>query len=267
MAIADPLATVLIRPAPIVPNAARWFRRQGRLSPPEVRLVCLPHAGGAASWFRNWTGGLPPEVEVLAARYPGREDRFLEPCIATMAELADRLADALVPFLGEPLALFGHSFGSDVAYEVAVRLERRFGVSPRHLFVSGSVAPHAAAPHEMHTLADEQLLEEVLRRGSTGSTLLADPGLAALTLPSLRADYAISSAYRPTPAELTRVRTPITAFAGDTDPLVPVEKVCSWSELTDGGYYERVFHGGHFFLESHRSEIFGVISSRLFSLD
>ena len=265
MSTATPTAGARSRAA-VAPDAARWFRRQGRLSLPKARLVCLPHAGGAATLFRNWSGGLPLEVEVLAARYPGRQDRFLEPCVATMAELADRIADALVPYLGEPLALFGHSLGSDVAYEVTVRLEQRFGVSPRHLFVSGSVAPHAAEPHEMHELTDEELLEEVFRLDSPGSALLADPELAALTLPSLRADYAISSGYRPALAELTRVRTPITAFTGDADPLVPAESVRSWGELTDGGYHERVFHGGHFFLESHRAEMLGLIGSRLRSL-
>lgn len=265
MSAVNPTAVTTGRAA-VAPDAVRWFRRQGRLSMPKARLVCLPHAGGAATLFRNWSGGLPLEVEVLAARYPGRQDRFLEPCVETMAELADRVTDALMPYLDEPLALFGHSLGSDVAYEVAVRLEGRFGVSPRHLFVSGSVAPHAAEPHELHELTDEELLAEVFRLDSPGSALLADPELAALTLPSLRADYAISSAYRPVLAEMTRVRAPITAFTGDADPLVPVESVRTWADLTDGGYHERVFHGGHFFLESHRAEILGLIGSRLRSL-
>lgn len=247
-------------------DSIRWFRRQARLSVPRARLVCLPHAGGAATLYRNWGGGLPLEVEVLAARYPGRQDRLLEPSIETMAELADRLTEALAPYLGEPLALFGHSLGADVAYEVTVRLEQRHGVSPRHLFVSGALAPHVAEEHELHELSDAELLEELRRLDSPGSEVLGNPELAELTLPSLRADYRLSSGYRPTRAELTTIRTPITAFTGDADPLVPVEQVRGWAELTGGAYHEQVFSGGHFFLESHRAQLLGMIGARLRSL-
>jgi pyochelin biosynthetic protein PchC len=247
-------------------DSARWFRRQGRLSVPKVRLVCLPHAGGAASLYQNWSGGLPLEVEVLAARYPGRQDRFLEPCVETMAALADRLTEALVPYLGEPLALFGHSLGADVAYEVTVRLERRYGIRPRHLFVSGALAPHTTPESELPDLSDAELLAEVLRLDSPGAGLLADPELAELVLPALRADYRMSAGYRPTRAELPTISTPITAFTGDADPLVAVEDVRGWADLTNGGYHERVFHGGHFFLEQHRGEMLGLIGGSLRSL-
>jgi pyochelin biosynthesis protein PchC len=247
-------------------DSIRWFRRQGRLSVPKTHLVCLPHAGGAATLYLNWADGLPLEVEVLAARYPGRQDRLLEPSIETMAELADRLTEALVPYLGEPLALFGHSLGADVAYEVTVRLEQRYGVSPRHLFVSGALAPHVAEEPELHELSDVELLREVRRLDSLGSAVLGNPELAELTLPSLRADYRLSSGYRPTRTELTTIKTPITAFTGDADPLVPVEQVRSWAELTSGTYHERVFPGGHFYLEAHSTELLGMIGARLRSL-
>ncbi len=247
-------------------DSIRWFRRQGRLCAPKARLVCLPHAGGAATLYRNWTGGLPFEIEVLAASYPGRQDRLLEPSIETMAELADRLTEALVPYLGEPLALFGHSLGADVAYELTARLEQRHGASPRHLFVSGALAPHVAKERELHELSDAELLKELHRLDSPGAAVLGDPELAELTLPSLRADYRLSAGYRPTRAELTTIRTPITAFTGDADPLVPAEQVRSWAELTGGAYHERVFSGGHFYLESHRAELLGMIGARLRSL-
>lgn len=85
---------------------SRWFRRYpGR--PSRVRLVCLPHAGGTATLFHGWAERLPHDVEMLAVQYPGRQERFAEPCIEDMAELAARITEALEPELAEPLVLFG----------------------------------------------------------------------------------------------------------------------------------------------------------------
>ncbi|MFI2612897.1 thioesterase II family protein [Kitasatospora sp. NPDC018619] len=246
-------------PAPVATDAARWFRRHARLTEPRVRLVCLPHAGGAASLYREWPRGLPLDVEVLAARYPGRQDRFLEPGIESMPELADRLVDALAPYLGTPIAFFGHSLGSDVGYEVTVRLEQRYGISPVHLFVSGATAPHVAEPHALHELSDAELIAELRRLDSPNAGVLDDPELAELLVPSLRSDYRLSSGYRPARAELSAVRAPITAFTGDADPLVPVREVASWAELTTGGYQEQVYPGGHFYLDDCRPDLLGRI--------
>ncbi|MFJ6794751.1 thioesterase II family protein [Streptomyces sp. NPDC091268] len=243
------------RTAPAAPaaydaqDASRWFRRHGRGPAPRIRLVCFPHAGGAASLYRDWPDLLPAGIEVLAARYPGRQDRFHEPCVETMAELADRITAALRPYLGTPLALFGHSLGSDVAFEVARRLETRHGAGVERIFVSGAAAAHVGDPVDLGGYTDAQLVAEMDRLASPGTGIMADPELAALLLPSLRADYRLSAAYRPTLAELGTVSAPLTAFIGDDDPLLPPSDALSWAQLTTGGFTHRVLPGGHFYLE------------------
>ncbi|MFD7624329.1 thioesterase II family protein, partial [Streptomyces sp. NPDC059802] len=192
-------------------DPARWFRRRPRTSYPRVRLVCFPHAGGGAGLFREWPENLPGEIEVLAARLPARQDRFREPPVERMDELADRITEALRPYLDLPYAFFGHSLGSDIAYEVARRLERLYGHGPERLFVSGSAAPHVGDPVDIGAYDDPALIAEIQRLGAPGTELLNDPELAALLLPSLRADYRLSSAYRPALGELDVQRWPQTA--------------------------------------------------------
>jgi pyochelin biosynthesis protein PchC len=236
------MATTFTTDAPAAPrqppaqDTGRWFRRHTRTAAPRVRLVCFPHAGGAASLYRDWADGLPAGIEVLAARYPGRQDRFHEPPVETMAELADRVTAALRPYLGTPLAFFGHSLGSDVAYEVTRRLERDHGISPERLFVSGSSAAHVSEPADLAGYDDAQLVAEVHRLGAPHAEILDDPELAALLLPSLRADYRLNARYRPTRSELGTVRAPVTAFIGDGDPLLAPETALSWGELTTGTF-------------------------------
>ncbi|MET8614465.1 thioesterase II family protein [Streptomyces misionensis] len=244
-------------------DPARWFRRPPRGSHPRVRLVCFPHAGGAASLFRDWSEELPGGIEVLAVRLPARQDRFREPPVERMAELADLIAEALRPYLDLPYAFFGHSLGSDVAYEVARRLERRHGHGPQRLFVSGAAAPHVGEPVDIGDYDDPALIAEIQRLGAPGTELLDEPELAALLLPSLRADYRLSAAYRPALADLDVLRAPITALIGNHDPLVPVAEALTWAQLTSGGFNHRVYPGGHFYLERHRRALLRLIQAVL----
>ena len=111
------------------PTDSTWIREL-RLSPcPRAQLVCFPHAGGTANFFRGWSRALPWDVDLLALQYPGREERFGEPCLTSIDALAGPAADALQRYAHAPLVLFGHSLGAALAYEVAARLEAR-GAAP-----------------------------------------------------------------------------------------------------------------------------------------
>src|SRR4051794_36920377 len=98
------------------------------------RLFCLPHAGGGAAAFRRWADGMAAAVEVVAVQPPGRETRFREPPFTDWRSLVVSLADALPA--DRPFALFGHSLGALLAFELARELRRRGGPPPDHLFVA-----------------------------------------------------------------------------------------------------------------------------------
>lgn len=104
-----------------------WIRRFHPRPDGDVRLVCLPHAGGSASFFFPVSQAMPPSVDVLCVQYPGRQDRRAEPVIDSIPDLADQVFAALLPWADRPLAFFGHSMGATLAFEVARRLERRRG--------------------------------------------------------------------------------------------------------------------------------------------
>src|SRR4051794_33499038 len=107
---------------------------------PRMRLLCLPYAGGSPASYRAWTNLLPTDIELWVAQLPGRGARFGEPC----AERIDQLLDGLVPPLAElntPYALFGHSMGAALAFEIARRVRRDGAPLPNYLFVSGRGAP------------------------------------------------------------------------------------------------------------------------------
>ncbi|MEU8709879.1 alpha/beta fold hydrolase [Streptomyces sp. NPDC048565] len=238
-----------------------WFRRYARTDTPRLRLVCFPHAGGNAQLFHGWPSRLPADIEVLAVRYPGRQERMDEPCIESMDELAGLISEALDPYDDLPTALFGHSMGASVAYEVAVRQEAGAGEGPAQVLLSGRNAPHRTSPTTLHRAADDVLVAGVSRLGSLGGDPYAVPELRELLLPVLRSDYKLIETYHPhSPVAL---RAPIVAYQGDRDPGISYEQLLAWGELTTGAFVVRSFPGDHFYLAPREAELTADIAGRL----
>jgi surfactin synthase thioesterase subunit len=231
---------------PSLHTGGEWLQVWRTVPRPRLRLVCLPHAGGTAGFYRPWIDHTPPGVELVAMQYPGRQDRLDEACIEHMDLLADRATDAVAGLLDRPLALFGHSMGAAVAYEVTVRLEERYGRSPVRLFTSGRQAPHRERIEDVTHLDDDALVNEVRGLGELDGGILDDPDVREVLLPPLRADYRLISAYRP--AQPVKVAASITTYTGLSDPGCPIEGARAWSELTTGRFDLRIFPGDHFFL-------------------
>ncbi|MEU5314980.1 alpha/beta fold hydrolase [Streptomyces sp. NPDC021562] len=237
----------------------QWIRRYHPKPARRMTLVALPHAGGSASYFHPLSAALGDDVEVLAVQYPGRQDRRHEALIGDVHELADQVARALMPWAG-PVALFGHSMGATVAYEVARRLAD--GGSPAAaLIVSARRAPSVARTDAFHELDDEQLLKEVLLLGGSDAAFALDEELLRLTMPVLRNDFRAVADYRCAHPEPLAV--PVTALVGSTDPRVTVAEVDAWRRHTSAAFSLHVFDGGHFYLAEHPGAVTEVLRSAL----
>ncbi len=239
-------------------NSSAWIRRFHPSPWASCRLLCLPHAGGAATYFFPFSRAMAPAVEVLAVQYPGRQERRAEGCIENVGDLADYIAEAARPWTGGPLALFGHSMGATLAFEVAVRLERS-GAVPVALFASGRLAPSLHRHENAHQRPDSGLLAELRELSGTRSQLLADEEFVRLILPPLRSDYRAVESYRCQPG--IKVVCPILALVGADDPKTSIDEARAWGEHTTGAFDLKVFPGGHFYLNDHMAEIVEQINA------
>ncbi|WP_328782659.1 alpha/beta fold hydrolase [Streptomyces canus] len=222
------------------PDASVWLQCTTPRADAGRRLVCFPHAGGSASFYRDW-GPRLPAFEVHAVRYPGRAERIAEPAPADLRQLGRDIADALVPLADLPLVLFGHSMGAVVALETARHLEQ-LGVSPAHLFASGSRNAPLPVPEPFDEDADA-VCARLVALGGTDAEMAADPVFQELVLPYIMSDGRMFTTYdhRPEPV----LRCPVTTIVGDRDADADCRP---WPALTDGTFMEEVVHGDHFYL-------------------
>ncbi|MDL4815416.1 thioesterase II family protein [Actinomadura opuntiae] len=247
-----------------------WIRRFQPAPESELRLVCLPHAGGAASYYLELARAVAPEIEVLALQYPGRQDRRREPLVPSVTALADDLYEVLARAVEPPFAIFGHSMGAILGFEVARRFHAAAaagggGTGPVRLLVSGRRAPSRGRDETVHTRDDAGVLAELREVGGTDPRVLAEPELRASILAVLRNDYRAIETYRCPPGP--PLDCPITVLVGDRDPKTTLEEASAWAEHTTGPCDLRVFPGGHFYLDERRAEVTAAITQSVRTSD
>lgn len=228
---------------------------------PQARLFCFAHAGGTARAFAPWWPLLPQSLDLFPVELPGHGWRMDEAPIGSMAALLDRLLPDVLPHADRPFALFGHSTGAKVAFELSRALVEQ-GRRPLHLFVAACPAfGFPAWGAGLHTRPREELVAALQRLGGTPVRVLADSKLLDLFLPVIRADFQLALEYEVLlgPA----LECPITAFAGARDPDIAIDDVDAWRRHTTGPFRLTRLDAQHHFVSERAAEIVGEIARAL----
>lgn len=231
-----------------------------------LRLYCIPYAGGGASVYRTWQESLPSIVEVVSIQLPGRENRLMETPFSDAREIAKALADVIAPGLDRTYAVFGHSMGALVGFELLRELRDRNAPEAAHFFASALRAPQVENPDPaLHELPDEEFLVELNRRyDAIPAAARENQELLDLILPGIRADTAVCDGYSYVEGE--PLSTPITTLGGKTDTIVGPELLEPWERQTSASFELTLFDGDHFYLQPRQAELLALISERLVAL-
>ena len=250
----------------IISKNAGWVKKVPQPSQKaELRLFCLPYAGGSSQIYRAWMNHLSRKIELCPIELPGRGRRLEEAPITNLSTLVKKIAIGLHPYLDRPFAFFGHSMGGLLAFELTRLLRQQGYPNPAHLFVSGYRAPHLRLDSTpIHNLPEPEFIEKIRRLGGTPETVLADAELRELVFPALRADLAAIETYTYRPS--TSLVCPITVFGGLQDRGVEVADLEAWRHYTTGKFRLQMFSGNHFFLHQARPSILQVIYQQLSGL-
>ncbi len=226
------------------------------------RLFCLPFAGSGAAAYYPWTYRILPDIELVRVNLPGREALLREAPFNRIESLVNTLVEELVIWMDRPFAIYGHSMGALIAFELARELRRRHYPLPSHLFVSGYRAPHLppSEPPFSH-LPDAQFIDRVRQYGGVSDLVAQNEELMEIFLPTLRADFEMTETY--VYKEETPMECPLTAFGGLSDPKVTRERIVAWKMHSSTYFKAHFFPGGHFFIQNSESLVLNKINLQL----
>lgn len=228
-------------------------------------LVCLPFAGAGASFFRPWQRVAGDSLTILPLQLPGRErrideDPYTDTRPATEGLLGDlRAALDADPALPRRIALFGHSLGAVLAYELAHRLAAAPGdLDLVRLFVSGSPHPAEQRTRRATGLPDDAFLARVNEFAGYTHEALDDPEMRELILPTLRADVEMHETY--TPSTDLALPAPLTVLRGSHDELVSREEAAAWAKVAGADFRSVELSGGHMYLAESAADLLAVVA-------
>jgi medium-chain acyl-[acyl-carrier-protein] hydrolase len=223
-----------------------------------IRLFCLPYAGGTAQTFKKLVGSTGPAIEVVGVDYPGHGTRFGETLLTDLHRLVDDLSIRIRPLLDIPFALYGHSNGALVAFELAHRLSTLYFRETEALFVAAKRSPTLPGEAPAHRLSEDAFIDHLRGYDGTPEQVLNHPELMSVYLPILRADFALGETYRL--GERTRLEVPVHGLAGIADRLASPQDMLGWESLTTADFRLHLVKGHHFFVETHAEDVGELIT-------
>ncbi len=226
------------------------------------RIFCIHPVGAGASMFTHFLYNQPKNTDVLAIQLPGRENRANEAPYENMPLLIEDLANIIKPYTDKPFIILGHSFGGIVGFELIKYLRSKFGITPLHLFITGTIAPQLTKEwkkresiHQTskHSSSVEKILKTI--------NYIDDVEFLKSIIPVMRHDMPLIMNY-PYAAD-EPFDFPITGFAADKDEVVLISEVKCWKEQTKSEFNLEIVEGDHWFLGRNRDLVLQRLTEAL----
>jgi surfactin synthase thioesterase subunit len=241
-----------------------WVKIRAPRPNARIRLFCLPHAGGGTTTFRLWPKLLGDDIEVCPILLPGREERMREPCLTDIADVIPPLVNEVAEYFDKPYAIFGHSLGGLLAWDLVRTLEDRHGPRPVRTFL-GAVTARRPPPRgtQKRDLSDEGIVDSLREIDHTDFEFYGRPELMKLLLPTIRADAKIAGSFTFPAENGGRIEGSLTVFAGTADHVAPRELTEAWRDCTASEFSYHLMEGDHFFLHDLEPQVAAIVRDEL----
>jgi medium-chain acyl-[acyl-carrier-protein] hydrolase len=163
------------------------------------------------------------------------------------------IAELVDDMQSRPFAIFGHSLGGLLAFQMTHELVRRGLPRPVRLFLSAARLPKPMAGEPLHALADAELLAVLERLNGAPPEALAHRGLMEIMLPIVRADLRLAETWSFHSGEALDI--PVSLLGGLWDPLTPPAEMERWRQYFSGQVDHRSYPGHHFYLLEQEAQL------------
>jgi len=229
----------------------------------KIKLFCLPYAGGAAGLYDKWNAKLTNKIECCPIDLAGRGNRFTDKPYASLEaaveDIYGRIKNDISKF---EYAVFGHSMGALLAYELIQKIQEKGENKPLHVFFSGRKPVHIPKTEKFYRdMNDLEFQDAVLSLGVTPPEIFKNLELKEIFIPLLRSDFIIAETFvkRQT---IIPLECNITALIGEEEDI-SYEEAEQWKYHTTEKCSVHYIEGGHFFLLDQQQEVIDIINSNL----
>lgn len=227
----------------------------------EIRVFLLPFAGGSSYSYYEFVKRSTKEVLFVPVEIPGRGRRFKEPLLCDIVDIANDTIQQMKLESTRPYAIFGHSMGALLGYNIISQLNAKSAPLPIHFFASGCAAPsklNIGSPR--YLLPRKELFARVYELGGTHPDLQNDEQLNDFFEPILRADFRAFETYIYKKRE--RFNLPLTVINGELDKFTD-DQLLAWTDETN--FQVDIVHmpGNHFFFLDNVDQVVSLINEKI----
>lgn len=230
-----------------------------------IKLFCLPYAGGSSNIYSRWGKGLNNAIDIAPVEFAGRGRRYADCLYDSLEQAVDDVYKTVCAGMGDfssDYAVFGHSLGGLIAYELLHKIKQEGKPRPVHAFFSGAKAPHFDKGIEkVYNLPEDKFKDRVSELGGTPKEVLENDELLELFLPILRADFKINETYEYTEKQ-DKLDCDITILSGKKDNL-KLNEIVEWRKHTLGKCNIFMLEGDHFFINTNWEDVIKIINNTL----
>lgn len=234
-----------------------------------MKLFCLPYAGGSKQAYADWKKyageNFPRKIEIEGIEIKGRGERFGTGFYRDFAEAVDDIYLLIADQLDQgDYALYGHSMGAVLAYELYYKIAAARRKLPGHIFFTGRYGP--LVKNNMYVssgLPEAELIRRLLELGGIPEQLPESRELLEFYLPIIKNDLRVLETYIFRERE-DKIQCGITVMNGQEDRTDTCRHI-TWRDLCGGECRWYYLSGGHFFINHNKEKIFQIMAERLFN--
>lgn len=226
-------------------------------------LFCLPYAGGSETIYYRWRQFLGESIKLWPIELKGRGKRYNQEFYDNLEEAVNDIYDSIKDEIEkDDYAIYGHSMGSLLAYELYYKIVSMGKRKPKHIFFSGYSAPNIIKEREItYTLPDYDFMNKIIELGGTPQEVIDNKELLDLFIPILKNDIKILEKYQYIDRE-EKIGCDISVLNGSKDTM-KLNEIIEWRKHGSKKCKMYTFDGNHFFINENIENITNVIKHSL----
>lgn len=230
-----------------------------------MQLFCVPHAGSSALNYHKWKPCLTQNISIIPLELAGRGLKSNHDLYQTLEEATeDIFHDFKKLYSGDEYALFGHSLGCWLIYELYYKIEQEGIRIPEALFFSGHYPPYMEKEKgkQCADMEDDEFIEKITLLGGTNELVFQDEDLRKKYLQILKSDFMIAEKFKGR-KRTNKIKSNVVVLGGTMDGSVNNRELLLWKDAVGANCTVCKINGDHFFPFTNYQQTVEIINETL----